>query len=265
MRAMYATIARHLGDKLGCQAEFFVGTSYAQLTADVDLAFLCGLAYVELTEKGLTSLEPLAAPVLEGERYGGKPVYYSDVIVRADSRFRSLEHLRGCSWSYNEPFSQSGYGVTRYQLALRGETTDFFGRVAASGYHQRSIRWVCQGRVDAAAIDSHVLAIVLRNNVELRSQVRVIESWGPSSIQPIVASRRLSQQFRLDLRSVLVNMIDEPSVGSLLSAGMVERFVPVSDTDYDDIRRMRDLSETATVGSCPSVAMPRARVGSPKR
>jgi phosphonate transport system substrate-binding protein len=44
-------------------------------------------------------VEPLAAPVLAGDRYRGRPVYYSDVIVRQNSPITCLEELRGCSWA----------------------------------------------------------------------------------------------------------------------------------------------------------------------
>jgi phosphonate transport system substrate-binding protein len=40
---------------------------------------------------------PTAAPVLAGDRYAGRPIYYSDVIVRHDSPISCLEELNGRS------------------------------------------------------------------------------------------------------------------------------------------------------------------------
>jgi hypothetical protein len=40
-------------------------------------------------------------------------------------------------------------------------------------------------------------------------------------------------------------MGDDPIVRSELDKGFVERFVPVTDTDYDDIRRMLVAAEDA--------------------
>jgi phosphonate transport system substrate-binding protein len=40
---------------------------------------------------------PTAAPVPAGDRYAGRPIYYSDVIVRHDSPISCLEELRGRS------------------------------------------------------------------------------------------------------------------------------------------------------------------------
>src|SRR5262249_24280321 len=160
------------------------------------VSFLYGLPYVRLTRRRPPQVELLAAPLLRGPRYGGRPVYFSDVIVRRDSRFRSFADLRGCRWSYNEPDSHSGYGVTCYRLVQMGETGGFFGKVVAAGLQQRSIRPVCAGKVDASAIDSHVLALELHIRPDLAGRLRVIDTLGPSTVQPVVASRRLPESLR---------------------------------------------------------------------
>ena len=77
---------------------------------------MCSLPYVEFERRVSRRRVPIAAPVLRGERYGGRPIYFSDVIVHRDSPYRSFLDLRGRSWAYNEPLSQSGYGITRYHL-----------------------------------------------------------------------------------------------------------------------------------------------------
>jgi phosphonate transport system substrate-binding protein len=190
------------------------------------------------------SIELLAAPVLQGERYGGRPVYFSDVIAHRDSPLRSFAGLRGCSWSYNDPDSHSGYNVTRYRLVQMGETQGFFGRVVEAGYHQRSIRLVASGQVDASAIDSQVLAVELRGHPELASQLKVIDVLGPSTIQPVVAARHLPESLRAALRAALLAIGDDPRFRPRLAPGLVERFVAIDDA-YDDIRQMLSAAETA--------------------
>ncbi|HXG09186.1 MAG TPA: PhnD/SsuA/transferrin family substrate-binding protein [Gemmataceae bacterium] len=243
--AFYQFVTRYLGDRLGLPTELRVGTSYEELTAQADVAFVCGLPYVELTRQGRSPVEPLVAPVLQGERYGGKPIYYSDVIVRRDSPFRSFADLRGRSWAYNEPHSQSGYGITRYHLARLGETNGYFGRVVEAGWHEQSLRMVCSGEVDASAIDSHVLAVALRDRPELARQVRVIEVLGPSSIQPVVAARHLPEPLKAALRGALLEMGGDPAARPHLARALVERFTPVTDATYDDIRTMLTVVEAA--------------------
>ena len=98
---VYAFIAEYVGRKLGCETELKIGSSFDQFQArTVDLGFICGLPYVELTRQTPSPVELLAAPVLSGERFQGQPIYFSDVIVKKDSPFHSFSDLRGCSWSF---------------------------------------------------------------------------------------------------------------------------------------------------------------------
>ena len=183
MLRVYQAIADHLGRRLGVPTTLAVETDYDSCARDVnEVCFVCSLPYVDFERKGISPAVPIAAPVLRGPRYGGRPVYFSDVIVNAGSPLRSFLDLRGRSWAYNEPLSHSGYGITRYHLLRLGETGGFFGEVIEAGFHEESIRMVAAGEVDASAIDSQVLAIAVRDQPALADAVRVIDSLGPSTI-----------------------------------------------------------------------------------
>src|SRR5215210_8856859 len=239
MFGVYRFVADYVGEKLGQQTELTVGRSLDEFAGgEADIGFLCGLPYVELARQPRPPVELLAAPLLRGARYGGRPIYFSDVIVRADSPFRFFSDLRGRSWAYNDPDSHSGYNVTRHRLVSMGETHGFFGRVVEAGSHQRSIRMVCRGEVDAAAIDSQVLAVELRDHPELRAQLRVIDALGPAGIQPVVAASSLPDELKAAIRAALLAMGDDPVARARLADGFIERFVPVTDEDYDNVRAM---------------------------
>ncbi len=243
---VYQFIAEYVGQRLGCVTQLVVGESFGQFASgDVDIGFICGLPYVQLTQLDPPPIELLAAPVLRGERYRGRPVYYSDVIVRRDSPFQSFADLRGRSWSYNDLDSHSGYGITRYQLVRMGETSGYFGRVMEAGWHQESIRLVCCGQVDASAIDSQVLEVALRDDPSLTEQLRVIDTLGPSSIQPVVAAIHLPDSLKADLRAALLSISDDREARERLAHGLFERFGAVTDATYDDIREMLAAAERA--------------------
>ncbi len=241
----YHYVTEYLAQTLGHPAQLTVGSSYEELNDSLDVAFVCGLPYVELAPRGAPAIEPLAAPVLQGRRYGGKPVYFSDVIVRHDSPWRSFAELRGCTWAYNEPHSQSGYGITRYHLARHGHTKGYFGCVVEAGWHERAIDMVCSGAVDATAIDSHVLAVALRDEPALAGRLRVLDVLGPSSIQPVVAARRLPQGLKADLQGALLAMGHDPRARPHLARALVDRFTAVDDSTYDDIRAMCAVAQAA--------------------
>jgi len=243
---VYEAITAEVGRRLGVETELVVETSYESCRRDLnDVCFVCSLPYVTFEREGLDLAEPVAAPVLIGDRYGGEPIYFSDVIVGRASPARRFEDLRGRSWAYNEPLSHSGYGITRFRLVELDETGGFFGEVIEAGFHSEAIALVARGDVDAAAIDSQVLAIAFGDDPTLADRIRVIDALGPSTIQPIAVSKRVSPGLRHAIRSVLVSLGDDPAMRERLAEGLVERLVPVTAANYDDIRAMLDACEAA--------------------
>jgi phosphonate transport system substrate-binding protein len=97
--------------------------------------------------------------------------------------------------------------------------------------------------VDASAIDSQVLAIELRDHPELVAQLRVIDTLGPASIQPVVAAQQLPDSLKAEVRAVLLEMGDDPIAKKGLAPGFVERFAPITNSTYDDIRAMLAAAE----------------------
>jgi phosphonate transport system substrate-binding protein len=244
MLSVYQFVAEAVGARIGRNTELIVGSSFDQFASgQVDAGFICGLPYVQLMRQQPPPIDVLAAPVLAGERYCGLPIYFSDVIVRRESPFQRFLDLRGGSWAYNDPDSHSGYNITRHHLVRLGETQSFFGRVVEAGFHQRSIRLVAEGQVDASAIDSQVLAVELREHPELSDRLRVIKVLGPATIQPVVAARRLPDDLKATIQAALLALGDDPVARERLSYGFVERFTPITDSTYDDIRAMLAAAE----------------------
>ncbi len=246
IRPVYELVARRLGEELGLPARLVTATSFDLIRkAQVDFAFVCGLPYVRLRREDAGSIEAIAAPVMQGARYQGRPVYFSDVIVPNLSRAVVFEDLRGGSWAYNEPDSHSGYLVTLFHLLGMGETGAFFGRAEMTGFHQDSIWRVARRDVDASAVDSQVLAVELRETPSLAARIRVIATFGPSTIQPLVATRRAPDSLRVDVQALVTRLGGEATERAHLARGFVERFVAIDDLAYDDIRRMLDAVEHA--------------------
>jgi phosphonate transport system substrate-binding protein len=243
---VYQAVTDEVGRRLGIETELVVETDYEACAQDKnEVCFVCSLPYVEFERQGIAPAVPIAAPVLEGARYADKPIYFSDVIVHRDSPFNSFFDLRGHSWAYNEPLSHSGYGITRYHLVEMRETHGFFSQVIEAGFHEESVRMVAERKVDASAIDSQVLAVMMRDDPSLTRSLRIIEALGPSSIQPVAVSKRVPLELRARIRRILVTLHQDPSARERLALGLVRRFVPVRPSSYDDVRRMRDACEAA--------------------
>jgi phosphonate transport system substrate-binding protein len=246
MLPTYQAIADAVGRRLGVTTEVVAETGYRNCVSDAnEVSFVCGLPYVIFDRQGLSPAEPVAAPVLAGKRYAGRPIYFSDVIVHRSHPAASFPDLRGASWAYNEPMSQSGYGITRYHLVSIGETAGFFGEVVEAGYHETAIEMVRHREVDASAIDSQVLAVAMRDDPSLAEDIRIIDTLGPSTIQPVAVTKRFPPSFRRDIRDVLVDLHIDPAMRPFLDHGLIERFTAVGPTDYDDVRRMLEVCEEA--------------------
>lgn len=205
---------------------------------EVDGGFSCGLPYVRQTEAPQPAVRLLAAPVMAGPRYAGRPVYFSDLIVRRDSAFQRLAELRGARFAYNQPTSFSGYVHPRYHMHTLNESFAFFGAMLQSGSHATSMDWVESGQADCAAIDSVVLAMELAQHPERQHSFRVIESIGPAPMPPLIASARLPEAQHARLTDALLQMHTQPRGRSILQAAGMDRFAAVSDQDYDPIRHM---------------------------
>jgi phosphonate transport system substrate-binding protein len=211
-RPLYEFLARACG-----ASRLVVGGDWHELGGgEIDLAFVCSPPLVWLGG----AVEAIAAPVLLDTRFGGRPLYSSEVVVPAGSSFRSLGDLRGRRWAVNEPSSWSGYWVTLQRVG----SWDFFGEVVEAGFHQRALRMVAAGEVDGSAIDCHVLAVELRNHPRLAERIRVVDTLGPAPSQPVVVRAGLDGGRKEELRHRLLGLR-----GGVLEAHFVERFAPAPD------------------------------------
>jgi phosphonate transport system substrate-binding protein len=242
-RPVLEQIARFVGERIGQPAELIGGIAWEEQhrlldRGEIDVAFICGLPYTEKHDRPDAPIDVLAAPVMQPARYQGRPIYFTDVIVRQESPFHSFADLRGCVWAYNDPGSHSGYNVVRHHLITLGETSGYFGRVVASGGHQRSIQLVVEGAVDASGVDSTVLDLEMKQHPELADRIRIVESIGPSPIPPVVVAHRLPAATKQQIRDTLLQMHKDPTGQAILNEGLIAHFVAVADADYDPIRAM---------------------------
>lgn len=239
LQETYASLASYIGTHIDHPTTLHVGQSLQEFKEGlVDVGFVCGLMYVHMTGWTDCPVELLVAPVLRGKRYQKKPIYFSDIIVHRDSLYTSFDDLRGCVWAYNEHASHSGYNLVCYSLLERGETLSFFGKTLESGSHLHSLRMVIDEQADVTAIDSHVLDMVMRTDPEAAAQLRVIGTLGPSIIPPVVVAKSIDAEIKHQLQAVLVALHHDSYALSKIHKGSIERFVPVTDEHYQDIRAM---------------------------
>jgi ABC-type phosphate/phosphonate transport system substrate-binding protein len=92
-----------------------------------------------------------------------------------------------------------------------------------------------------------VLAVALRDDPTLARGLRVIAWLGPSTIQPVVAARRLPAGLKAALRAILLGLGRDLAARPCLAHGFIERFVGMVDSSYDDIRAMLAVVDSASL------------------
>lgn len=210
----------------------YTETNRLLATGGADFAFVCGGPYVAGHKD--FGLELLVAPVVKGET-----VYYSYLIVPAESPVRALTDLRGKTFAFTDPQSNSGKLVPTAMLARIGETPEhFFSSTTYTYGHDRSIQAVADHLVDGASVDSLIWEYLAATRPDLTAKTRIIERSEPYGMPPIVAAPHLAPQQRQQLQQALLKMHEDPQGAAILKKMNIERFVLISDSAYDGIRQL---------------------------
>jgi phosphonate transport system substrate-binding protein len=237
--ALGAAISRHTGRPVALASETLEsgprpGVHDPFRRGEVDVGFLCSPSWAWLASGPSPSVVAVpAAPVPLDPRAEGRPVYFSEVVVPAAGPASSLADLAGARWGYNDTCSLSGW------FAMQARVRDpeaFFGEVVRTGSHLASLRELAEGRIEGAAIDSTVLGWALPADPVLASRVRVIESWGPYPIQPVVARADLGPPAILAIAEALLSLAPGSTAARALAPFGLAGFVASAPLSVAEIR-----------------------------
>jgi len=229
----YGALADYLGMRLGRPVEIVQRRTYQEIndlleSGDVDIGFVCTSAYVRGHDD--FGLELLAVPQIDRET-----VYYSDLIVAADSSAVGMADLRGGTFAFTDPISTTGRIYPTSLVEQLGESpATFFSRTVFTYSHDRAIAAVAEGVVDAAAVDSLVLDFAFRRNPELN--VKVIDRSPAFKIPPAVVAPGVAPRTAVELQELLLAIATDPAAASVLTSLGIDGFVAVEDQEYDAVR-----------------------------
>lgn len=233
----YQPLLDLLSAELGRTIELVQRRTYAEInelirSGDVDLAFVCTSAYIDGHDK--FGMELLAAPQVDGGA-----VYYSLLIVPADSPAQVMADLRGRVFAFTDPMSNTGRNYPTYLVQQLGATPEaFFGRTFFTYSHDDAIRAVADGLADGAAVDSLVYDFAVARDPALGQRTRVIHRSAPFGIPPVVVGPQVRPQLKAELQRLLFAMVDGVEGRASLATAGIERFVPIADDAYDSARAL---------------------------
>lgn len=249
--ALFEGIAEYLEQTLGLEVALFHESRFSGpppdaanpfVSGQVDAAFMCAPPFFWSLEAGVPVELLGVAPIFDDPRTQRKPVYFSDVVTRADSAAETFAELRGGAWAYNDMCSLSGYYCLLEHLYTLGEDRTFFNQLIPSGSHGASLELVLSSRASAAAIDSNVLRLI---DPALRSRLKILTSWGPFPVQPLVVRAGLEPQLKTRLREALLSWNALPfELRALGFAG----FAPVTFAHYAPEAAILRACESQTAG-----------------
>ena len=189
---------------------------------DLGLVMMCGLPFAQRAQRPTL----IAAPVPSPARYAGKPVYFTDIVVRADAPYQTLEDTFGGVIGYTLVDSMSGGVALRCHLeAFRTPQRPRLYRKTVGGFvnARNVIEALVAEEIDVGPLDSYYHDLLKRNDPDFAAQVRRVASTAAMPIPPLVATVALSANELVRLRGALLASANEPTLritmGKLLLAG----------------------------------------------
>lgn len=192
---------------------------------DLGGVMMCGLAYSQ--RKPRPAL--VAAPVPSPARYGARPIYFTDLAVRADAPYKTLEDTFGGVVGHTLEDSMSGYvALRRHLLPFRNREQPSLYRAAIGGFvnARKVIEALDEGKIDVGPLDSYYYDIIGHTEPHFAAKVRVIATTAPAPIPPLVSTGDES------LRETLLSAGEAPELAAERDVLLLKHFAVPGEADY---------------------------------
>ncbi|NMM06531.1 PhnD/SsuA/transferrin family substrate-binding protein [Polaromonas sp.] len=214
---------------------------------DLGLAMMCGLPYAQrIGTPGQPTL--VAAPIPTPARYGGQAVYFTDIVVRSDAPYRTLQDTFGGTVGYTLADSMSGgVALRRHLEGYRTPQQPRLYRAAVGDLVNARgvIEALAAGRIDVGPLDSYYHDLLWRHEPGFAAQVRIVAHTPALPIPPLIATAALSAGELARLRQALL-----ASAASEELAPVMERLL-LAGFAFPDLADYRPLAAMAAAAATP--------------
>ncbi len=230
----FEPLGSYLSQRIGRPVKFTPVTDYAATVeglaaGKLDLVWYGGFTFVQARRRTGTAI-----PLVQREEDAR---FHSKFIVPASSKARTLQDLKGASFAFGSVSSTSGHLMPRYFLLQNGIDADRdLGKVAYSGAHDVTAKWVEAGKVDAGALNESIWQRLLDEKKIDPSRVRVL--WTTPDFHDY------NWTVRGDLDPALVEKLRaaflaldpaNPEHRKILDLQRTRRFIPTAPENYRSI------------------------------
>ncbi len=199
--------------------------------ADLGLVFMCGFPIA----LRLAPVAPIAAPIPRAPWAQGRAVYRTDLIVREDAPYQSLEDTFGARAGYTVAHSHSGFNAFRHHLlgyrsALRPQLyREMHGDLITA---RNILDGVREGRIDVGPLDAYWHLLMARHAPQLTAGIRVLASTAIAPMPALVAGTSVPTATLERLRAALLGAAERPWFAPLGELLQLDGFAPVSERSY---------------------------------
>ncbi|VAW24740.1 ABC transporter, substrate-binding protein (cluster 12, methionine/phosphonates) [hydrothermal vent metagenome] len=233
----YQELFQFISSKINYKIIFKQRKTYKEVnnllrTGDVDIAFVCSGAYVD--EKAVSNIEILVVPVCNG-----KPYYQAYIIANKNSQINSFIDLKGKSFAFTDPLSNTGKLYAEKRVAELGvDSKTFFLSTIYTHAHDISMQLVSKNLVAGATVDGLIFDYNAIFHPESVKNLKIVEKSEYFGIPPVVVPQGLDKNLKKQVRNILLTM-HKDSVGKrILDKLLIDKFIEGHDSDYDKIREI---------------------------
>ncbi len=229
--ARFSPLADYLARETGRPVKVRVGRNYAEHidaigTDSVDIAYMGPVPYVKLVAHyGKKPL--LARQEVNGQRY-----LRGVIVVRQDSRVRTLADLKGKRFAFGDPDSTMSHVLPLYMLQKAGVAERALAHHEFLGAHKNVALAVLVGDYDAGAVKEEVFQEFSSKGLRMLATLPLVAD------HVFVANAKLSPNLVARLRRAMLRLKDTPEGKSIMNSihPHMSALAPALDSDYDNLR-----------------------------
>lgn len=198
---------------------------------DLGCVFMCGYPVALQVAR----IVPLAAPIPRAAWAAGRPVYRSDLIVREDAPYRTLEDTFGGRAGWTVAHSHSGFNAFRHHL-LRYRTAfrpALYREMVPNLVTARAILdSVRDGRIDVGPLDAYWHLLIAKHDPALTAGIRILDSTETAPIPAFVTADSTPGSTLDALRGAFASASRHSWFREYADALLIEGFAAVATPDY---------------------------------
>ena len=198
---------------------------------DLGCALMCGYPIA----LKLSPVVPIAAPIPAAPWADGRPVYRTDLIVRADSPFRTLAETFGGTIGWTVEHSHSGFNAPRRHLLAHRTPecpTLYAGSVGPLVTPRKVLDAVLDGTIDVGPLDAYWHLLISRADPALLAGIRVLGSTDTAPMPAFVAAAGADPDAVAAIRAALIGAASRPWFAELARILCLDGFAPVDQASF---------------------------------